>query len=106
MQVLGNLMDNALRHTPEGGSITLKALQVEAGIILCIQDTGEGIAPEDLPHIFERFYRADKARAEADGASGLGLAIARALVVAHGGEIHAESSPGQGTKMVIHLPVN
>jgi signal transduction histidine kinase len=99
-------MDNALRHTSAGGSITLGVSQVEDDTSLYIQDTGEGISPEDLPHIFERFYRADKARGEADGASGLGLAIARALVVAHGGEIHAESAPGQGTKIVIKLPIS
>jgi two-component system sensor histidine kinase BaeS len=105
MQVLGNLMDNALRHTPADGTITLGALRVENGVALYVQDTGQGIPPEDLPHIFERFYRADKSRAEADGASGLGLAIAKAIVAAHGGELHAESVPGQGTKMSIHLPM-
>ena len=65
-----------------------------------------GIAPEDLPHIFERFYRADKARQQEDGQSGLGLAIAKAIVKAHGGNISAESTPGQGTKFIIALPNN
>jgi signal transduction histidine kinase len=106
MQVLGNLLDNALRYTPEGGTITLSAAREEKDVALAVQDTGPGIAPEDLPRVFERFYRADKSRAEAEGASGLGLAIARVLVVAHGGEIRAESAPGEGTKMVIRLLVN
>jgi len=106
VQVLGNLVNNALRYTPAGGTITLGAAQVENGVALCVQDTGQGIPPEDLPHIFERFYRADKSRAESDGASGLGLAIARAIVAAHGGELHAESAPGQGTKMSIHFPIS
>jgi signal transduction histidine kinase len=106
VQVLSNLLDNALRYTPPGGTITLAAAPAENGVNLCVQDTGPGIASEDLPRVFERFYRADKSRAEADGASGLGLAIARALVAAHGGEIRAESAPGQGTKMSILLPIS
>jgi signal transduction histidine kinase len=105
MQVLGNLIDNALRYTPAGGSITLRAGTAENMVTLQVQDTGQGIQPEELPHVFERFYRADKSRNEADGASGLGLAIARAIITAHGGTLHAESESGQGTRMVIRMPV-
>ncbi|KAF0108069.1 MAG: two-component system OmpR family sensor histidine kinase BaeS [Anaerolineaceae bacterium] len=106
VQVLGNLVDNALRYTPAGGTVILGASQTEAGVTLLVQDAGQGIQPEDLPHVFERFYRADKSRADAEGASGLGLAIARAIVVAHGGELRAESAPGEGTLMVITLPIS
>jgi signal transduction histidine kinase len=104
LQVLSNLLDNALRYTPKGGSVTLAAAAQEDGVTLSVQDTGPGIPAEDLAHVFERFYRGDRSRAEEGGASGLGLAIARSLVQAHGGEMHAESAPGQGTKMVIRLP--
>jgi signal transduction histidine kinase len=103
-QVLDNLVSNALRYTPAGGSIRLAALPGQGGLLLTVQDSGAGIAPADLPHIFERFYRADKSRSEQDGASGLGLAIARAIVQAHGGKISAESQPGQGTLFKIWLP--
>lgn len=104
VQVLGNLMDNALRYTPEGGVITLEAGPLNGDLQLCVEDNGPGIPPQDLPHVFERFYRADRSRSDADGASGLGLAIARALVQAHGGQMHAESVLGRGTKMIICLP--
>ena len=105
-QVFGNLVSNALRYTPEGGEIALSAASEGEGVRLTVRDTGTGIAAEDLPHVFDRFYRGDKARQAADGESGLGLAIARALVEAHGGHIHAEAAPGQGTRLVIHLPAS
>ncbi|MEZ4517787.1 MAG: ATP-binding protein [Chloroflexota bacterium] len=79
MQVLGNLVSNALRHTPAGGQVTLAAECLDGQVQLAVRDTGSGIAAEDLPYVFDRFYRADKAR-QADGATGLGLAIARSLV--------------------------
>ncbi|MBX7212926.1 MAG: HAMP domain-containing protein [Thermoflexales bacterium] len=102
-QVFGNLVTNALRHTPPGGSVTLSARRAANGVALMVTDTGEGISPQDLPHVFDRFYRGDKARS-ADGAeSGLGLAIAKSIVEAHGGTIKAESAPGQGTTMRIDL---
>ena len=104
-QVLNNLVTNALRHTSHG-AITLSADQRGDHIALYVSDTGSGIAPEDLPHIFDRFYRADKARQRDDsGASGLGLAIAKAIVDAHGGTISVESALGQGTTFTISLPV-
>ena len=105
MQVLGNLVSNALRFTPEGGQITLSGHNLESGwIALKAADTGPGIAPEDLPHVFERFYRADESRTESDGGSGLGLAIAKAIVEAHGGRIKAESNTGEGTAFIVRLP--
>ncbi|MEO6458558.1 MAG: HAMP domain-containing sensor histidine kinase [Chloroflexia bacterium] len=94
-QVLSNLVSNALRHTPPGGTITLRAWMEPAGgglVNISVQDTGSGIAPEDLPHIFDRFWKADRARSRSGGA-GLGLAIARRIVEAHGGRIWADSTP-------------
>lgn len=102
LQVLGNLLSNALRHTPAGGTITLEAYHEAGGVILAVADTGSGIAPEDLPKVFDRLYRADPARQGEE--SGLGLAIARSIVEAHGGTIRAESSLGKGTRMLIFLP--
>jgi signal transduction histidine kinase len=103
LQVLGNLVSNALRHTPYGGQVSLSAAQENGYVLLRVRDTGPGIPVEDLPHIFERFYRGDKTR-EANGASGLGLAIARSLVEAHNGRITAENVTG-GAQFVIALPV-
>ncbi len=105
-QVLGNLLSNALRHTAAGGSVRLSAAQRAGGVRISVQDTGEGIAPEDLPHIFERFYRGDRARHRGEGHSGLGLAIAQELVRAHGGEITAESVLGQGATIHVDLPLH
>jgi signal transduction histidine kinase len=103
-QVLDNLVGNALRHTPPGGEITLSAEPAPGALLLRVADTGEGIAPEALPYIFERHYRGDPARSPQDGGSGLGLAIARSLVEAHGGSITVESTPGAGSEFIISLP--
>lgn len=103
-QVLGNLMGNALRYTPINGQIYLSAIKNDRRIILGIQDTGPGIAADDLPYIFERSYRGDKARQQVEGETGLGLAIAKSLVEAQGGEIVVESEVGAGTKFSIVLP--
>jgi two-component system OmpR family sensor kinase/two-component system sensor histidine kinase BaeS len=104
-QVLSNLVGNALRHTPAGGSIILCAQSTEQGVRIVVQDTGEGIPAEDLPYIFDRFWRGDRARCHGRGAgSGLGLAIARQLVEAHGGQIDVESEMGEGTTFVVDLP--
>jgi signal transduction histidine kinase len=105
IQVLGNLMTNALRHTPTGGEIVLSAEARPGVVCLQIQDTGTGIKPEDLPYIFQRFYRGDESRAH-NGESGLGLAIAKSIVEMHGGTIAAESAPGAGATFSISLPVN
>ncbi len=103
-QVLGNLLSNALRHTPEAGQVEVRVWADAAGSHLAVRDTGEGIAPDDLAHLFERFYRADPARTRADGGTGLGLAIARQLVEAHGGTIAVESAVGAGTTFTVTLP--
>lgn len=100
-QVLMNLVHNAIKFTPPGGSITIAAEPKGKGVEVSIRDTGCGIPPDDLPRIFERFYKADKARN--DGGTGLGLAIAKHLIQAHGGEIRAESVPGQGTTIFFTL---
>lgn len=105
VQVLGNLVSNALRHTPENGQITLSADSRDGALQIRIADTGPGIAAGDLPHIFERFYRADKSRQREGAGSGLGLAIARSLVEAHGGEIRAQSADSSGTTMLVELPL-
>ncbi len=104
-QVIGNLMSNALRHTPPEGAITLRAEPAETCVRLGVSDTGPGIAAEDLPRVFERFYRGDASRQRASGGSGLGLAIARSLVQAQGGAIWAESEPGQGATLWFTLPL-
>jgi signal transduction histidine kinase len=90
-QVLTNLLSNALRHTPAGGRVTAEADPRKGRVLFRVSDTGEGIAPDHLPHVFERFYRADRSRSREGGGAGLGLAISKALVEAMGGEIWAES---------------
>lgn len=104
-QVLSNLLDNALRHTPAGGSVTISARGSASDVEFLVTDTGDGIPAEHLPHVFERFYRVDAARDREHGGSGIGLAIAKALVEAHGGQITA-GSPGQGRGAVftVRLP--
>ena len=105
-QVLGNLLDNALRHTPPGGTVQLIVGQPNGRWVeLGVRDTGEGIDPAHLPHVFERFYRADPARARRGG-SGIGLTISRALVEAHGGRLSASSEgPGAGATFTVRLPL-
>ncbi len=103
-QVLTNILDNALRHTPEGGRIILAAQEVDDMVELSVQDSGPGLSIEDIDRIFERFYRADASRQREDGGSGLGLAIARSIVQAHGGQLWAESETGSGLKVRIRLP--
>lgn len=106
-QVLGNLLDNALRHTPPGGTVKLTVGQPDRRWVeLKVGDTGEGIDPAHLPHVFERFYRADAARARSRGGSGIGLTISRALVEAHGGRLSASSEGlGEGATFTVRLPV-
>jgi heavy metal sensor kinase len=107
-QVLLNLVDNALRYTPPDGNVTLSALHdSSAGVAqIQVQDTGPGIPPEDIPHIFDRFYRGDLSRARSSGNTGLGLAIARAIVQAHGGTIQVQSTPGSGACFTVMLPAD
>lgn len=109
-QVLDNLLSNALRYTPRNGRIQLSATPVGDGrggnaIQFAVQDSGPGIAKEDLPRVFNRFYRADKSRQRLEGGSGLGLAIARSIVEQHNGRIWVTSSPGQGTTFTFTIPV-
>lgn len=105
-QVLANLLSNALRYTPRGGRVTLSAAVEGPWVRLDVADTGAGIAPEDLPLVFERFYRADRARRRDAHHSGLGLAIARQLVEAHGGTLTAASTLGQGSVFSVRLPAS
>jgi two-component system sensor histidine kinase BaeS len=105
-QVLHNLLDNAIAHTDRGDSITVSAARKDDRVEVAVTDTGEGIPAEDLPNIFERFYRVDKSRARATGGSGLGLTIAKRLVEAHGGTIEAQSEPGKGSRFTFMLPVS
>jgi signal transduction histidine kinase len=104
-QVLRNLLNNAVAHTPSGGEITMTARHDGQQVAVSVHDTGTGIAPEDLPHVFDRFYRADRSRARQTGGAGLGLAIVKQLVAALGGSVTAESEPGQGTTFTFTLPV-
>ena len=103
-QVLIILLDNALRHTPAGGTIAIATRHHGRQVELSVADTGSGIAPEHLPHVFERFYRGGSARGNDGSGSGLGLSIARALVEAQGGQIAVESQVGQGTRVAVTLP--
>lgn len=104
-QVLGNLLDNALRHTPPGGSVVVSATRSAHDVALSVSDSGEGIDLEHLPHVFERFYRVDEARDRDHGGSGVGLAITKALVEAHGGTVSAVSrGPGTGARFDVALP--
>lgn len=103
-QVLVNLLANALHYTPRGGRVDVRATADAAGVTVEVADTGPGIAPEDLPHLFDRFYRADKARSRTTGGSGLGLAIVRSLVTLHGGDARVESEVGKGSRFIVRLP--
>jgi signal transduction histidine kinase len=104
-QVLFNLVDNALRFTGAGGSVRISGRRRDGSVHIAVADTGSGIAPEHLPRLFERFYRVDHARARDEGGTGIGLAIARSVVEAHGGTISAESEPGRGSVFTFDLPV-
>src|SRR5216683_638688 len=104
-QVLLIVVDNAIKHTSPGGKVDVRVRRHGQNAVLEVADTGSGIAPEHLPRIFDRFYRADKARAREAGGTGLGLAIAKTLVEAHGGQLHLASTPGLGTQVTVSLPL-
>ncbi len=104
-QLLLNLVDNAIKYTPKGGRVTLGLGRAEGWARLCVSDTGIGIPAEDLPHVFERFYRVDKARSRAAGGTGLGLSIVEWIAEAHGGRIQVESQLGQGSTFTVWLPL-
>jgi signal transduction histidine kinase len=103
-QVFYNLLDNAIKYTPEGGAIEVRVGTEDQIAVVTVRDTGIGIPPEHLPRVFDRFYRVDKARSRAEGGTGLGLSIAKTIVVAHGGHIELTSTPAQGTLCTVRLP--
>ncbi len=103
-RVLNNLIGNALRHTPAEGLVNVHARRTASGVEVSVSDTGEGIRAEDLPHVFESFYRGEKSRSRSTGGAGLGLAISRGIVQAHGGEINVQSEAGRGSQFTFMLP--
>lgn len=103
-RVLNNLIGNALRHTPGKGRVSVWVRRAGKGVEVTVGDTGEGIRAEDIPHIFERFYRGEKSRNRVTGGAGLGLAIARGIVQAHGGDLRVESETSKGTQFTFHIP--
>jgi len=103
-RVLNNLISNALRHTPARGRVSVWVRRTGRGVEVTVSDTGEGVREEDLPRVFERFYRGEKSRNRVTGGAGLGLAIARGIVQAHGGDITVESRTGKGTQFTFHIP--
>ena len=105
-QVVYNLMENAFKYTQDGGKVTVTLQKSGRDAVLKVKDNGPGIAAEHLPHIFDRFYRVDKARSREAGGTGLGLAIVHQLVMLHGGEIHVESEVGKGTTFTVELPLH
>jgi signal transduction histidine kinase len=106
VEVVANILDNAIRYTPEGGQITMSAVSADNMVEIRIQDSGPGVAPDDLERIFERFYRTESSRSRDNGGSGLGFAIARSIVERLNGRIWAESSLGRGLTVVIRLPAS
>ncbi|MDT3425530.1 signal transduction histidine kinase [Paenibacillus forsythiae] len=105
-QVWNNLLHNSIKFTPPGGTITITARPMDTEVEVRVSDTGTGISKEDLPHIFERFYKADKARSAGAGGSGLGLSLVKKIIDLHRGKVSAQSSPGEGTVFVVALPVS
>ena len=105
-QVLTNLVDNALKYTPPGGRVEVQVAAVSGEVEVVVNDTGKGIRPEDLPHVFERFYRSDRSRTRGSGGTGLGLAIAKHIVEAHGGRISVSSRPNEGTTFTVTIPMS
>ena len=104
-QVLFNLVDNAMRFTPDGGAVRVEAHRENGSVSISVRDSGVGIPNDALPRLFERFYRVDASRSRGDGGTGIGLAIARSVVEAHGGTISAESELGHGSVFTFDLPV-
>lgn len=103
-EVLVNLLDNAVKYTPEEGKITVEAQQSDVMVRICVSDTGVGIPPKDIPRIFERFYRVDRARSRELGGTGLGLSIVKHIVEAHGGKVSAQSEVGKGSQFILTFP--
>jgi two-component system heavy metal sensor histidine kinase CusS len=105
-RAVGNLIANAVAHTPLGGAVVLGANTEVAGIRIEVCDTGVGIPPEALPRVFDRFYRVDTSRSQTSGGTGLGLAIVQSIMVLHGGRAEITSQPGQGTRVTLHIPAS
>ena len=105
-QVIYNVIDNAIKYTPRGGEVETELFRSGRKAVIRIKDTGIGIPAADLPHIFDRFYRVDKARSRATGGTGLGLSIVKQTVIQHGGNISAQSTEGKGTAFIIELPLH
>jgi signal transduction histidine kinase len=105
-QVVVNLVDNAIKYTPEGGEVHVAVSEGDGKAILEVSDSGVGIPAESLPQIFERFYRSDKARTRKLGGTGLGLSIVRSICKAHGGDVTAESTDGNGSRFRVELPLS
>ncbi|MCH9047018.1 MAG: sensor histidine kinase [SAR324 cluster bacterium] len=103
-RVLVNLIDNALRYTPREGQVRVELASGADSVKVRVVDTGQGIPPEDLPHVFDRFYRADKSRSRISGGSGIGLAIAKHILASHRSDIHVERSSASGTVFAFELP--
>ena len=103
-EVLGNLLSNAFKFTKRGGRVTLTVAPDDDQVVISVADTGAGIPPEQLPHIFDKFFQADNQAAAATKGTGLGLAIAKEIVEAHGGQITVDSTVGEGTTFVVTLP--
>src|SRR5262249_41528883 len=103
-QIVTNLLDNAIRYTPEGGRVTVAAARQGAAVEISVEDSGPGIPREHLPRLFERFYRVDDARSRELGGTGLGLAIVKHLALANGGEVRVESELGAGSRFIVALP--
>ena len=103
-QAISNLLDNAIKYSEEGGTISVASFQTEEDTTISVQDQGSGIAEKHLPRLFERFYRVDKARSRKLGGTGLGLSIVKHIAQAHRGKVSVESSPGKGSTFTIHLP--
>ena len=104
-QVCYNIIENAIKYTPDGGTITVTLHRMGRDAVLEISDTGVGIPAEDLPHVFDRFYRVDKARSRDTGGTGLGLSIVQQIVRLHAGSVTVSSEPGKGTTFTVQLPV-
>jgi signal transduction histidine kinase len=104
-QVIVNLLDNAIKYTPPGGAVALRVNAQDSKAVLEVTDTGVGIAPELLPKVFERFFRVDPARSREQGGAGLGLSIVKSICTAHHGRVEASSTPGQGSRFRVELPL-
>jgi two-component system heavy metal sensor histidine kinase CusS len=105
-RAVGNLVSNAVAHTPSGGSVVLATNAESATIRIEVSDTGVGIPPEALPRVFDRFFRVDTSRSQASGGTGLGLAIVQSIMLLHGGNVEIASQPGQGTQVTLCMPIS